>query len=118
MSIQAGQHKVVLKHVVTTVFHLEPNNEIWRALINDVWIEEWLDIYQLIRLSPDEIATLEYKPKDTSIKLAPLPRALAALITNFQLMYDENIQKDKDYGNKILSITADEFDVFQNSLQV
>jgi hypothetical protein len=53
---------------------------------------------------------------DASIKLAPLPKGLAALITNFQLMYDENIQKNKDYGIKILSITPDEFDVFQVSL--
>ena len=50
MSIPVKKHKVVLEHVITTVFHLEPNNEIWRALVNDVWIEEWLDIYRLLRL--------------------------------------------------------------------
>ena len=91
------------------LFWLEPNNEIWRALINDIRIEEWLDIYRLLRLSPDEIATLEYKPTDSSIKLATLTRGLAVLITNFQLMYNKNKDKDKDYTSKIMLFTPDEF---------
>ena len=71
MLIPVKNHKAVLEHVVTTVFHLEPNNEIWRALVNDVQIEDQLDIYRLLRLSPKEIATLEYKPKDSKIKCTP-----------------------------------------------
>ena len=31
-------------------------------------------------------------------------------------MYDENKKKDKDYASKIMSIMADEFNVYQDSL--
>ena len=50
------------------------------------------------------------------MKLAPLPRGLAVLITNFQLMYNENKDKDKDYAGKIMLIMPDEFDAYQDSL--
>ena len=38
--------KAALEHLVTMVFQLEPKNEIWKALVNDVRKEEQLDIYR------------------------------------------------------------------------
>ena len=111
--------KAALEHVVTMVFQLEPKNEIWKALVNDVRKEEQLDIYRLLRLDPDEIATLEYRLKDSSTTLVPLDKGLAVLITNFQEMYWEHKDADKDYeDDQILLIMADKFDTYQNLLHM
>ena len=40
--------KVALEHAITTVFCLEPKNEICKALVNDVRSEEHLDIYRFL----------------------------------------------------------------------
>ena len=55
--------------------------------------------------------------KDSGTKLVPLTKGLTVLITNFQEMYWELKNASKDYDNElILSIMADEFDEYQNSL--
>ena len=85
--------------------------------MNDIRSEERLDIYRFLSLDPDEAATLEYKMKDFSTKLVPLTKGLTVLITNFQEMYWELKDASKDHNdNLILSIMADKFDEFQNSL--
>ena len=87
--------------------------------MNNVRSEEHLDIYRFIQLDPDEIATLEYKTKDSTTKLVPLTKGLAMLITNFQEMYWEIRNTSMDYNDElILSITADEFDEYQNSVHM
>ena len=100
------EHKAVLEHVVTTVFCLEPKNEIWKAHVNDVMSKEHLDIYRFLQLDPDEVAKLEHKTKDSTTKLFPLTKGLTMLITNFQEMYWELKNASMDYDDKlILSIT-------------
>ena len=75
-------------------------------------------IFTGLRLDPDEIATLEYKLKDSSTTLVPLNKGFAVLITNFQEMYWEHKDADKDYDDdQILLIMADKFNTYQNSLQ-
>ena len=55
--------------------------------------------------------------KDSVTKLVPLTKGLAILITNFQEMYWEHKDADMDYDDdQILSITADKFNTYQNSL--
>ena len=93
--------KAALEHVITTVFHIEPKNEIWKALVNDVRSEEHLDIYRFLQLDPDEVAILEYKMKDSTTKLVPLTKGLAILITNFQEMYWELKNASMDYDNDL-----------------
>ena len=62
---------------------------------------------------------MEYKTKDSTTKLVPLTKGLAVLITNFQEIYWELKNASTDYNNElILSITADKFDEYQNSLHM
>ena len=58
--------------------------------------------------------------KDSTTQLVPLTRGLNVLITNFQEMYWElKNTSNPDYDDKlILSIKADEFNKYQNSLHV
>ena len=54
---------------------------------------------------------------DSSIKLVPLTKGLAVLITNFREMYWEHKDANKDYDNdQILLIMAEDFVKYQNSL--
>ena len=103
-----------LEYVVTIVFHLKPKNEVWIALVNAVKDEEQLDIYRLIRMDPDHISLLEYKPDSNSMKCIPLGKGLATLmITSFQDLYLENKDQGDPIDEKFMEITADEFNVFQ-----
>ena len=69
--------KDTFKHVVTTVFGLPTNNDIWKAFVYDMGSEDLLNIYRhTVAMAPNDVAELDFKPNDRAKSAVPLPKGL------------------------------------------
>ena len=58
------KRKAAFKYVVTTVFGLPADNDIWKAFVFDMGSEDLLNIYRLTGMAPINVAELDVKPKE------------------------------------------------------
>jgi hypothetical protein len=78
------RHKEVLEHVITNISHYEKPSPLMEALVNNAGAEALLDLYRLIKISPEDVDSLEVI---TSEGRVPLAGGYKAFIRNFQGMY-------------------------------
>ena len=99
--------------MVTTVFGLCTDNDMWKAFVYDMGSEDLLDIYRLTGMAPINVAELDFKPNKWAKTTVPLSRGLRSYITIFQAMYHECQKKSDLTPEKILTLTFDKFDKFR-----
>ena len=64
--------KAAFKHVVTTVFGLPMDSNIWKAFVFDMGSEDLLNIYRLTGMAPIDVAELDFKPNNWANGTVPL----------------------------------------------
>ena len=68
--------KDAFKHVVTTVFGLPADNNIWKAFVYDMGSEDLLDIYRLTGMAPIDVAEMDFKPNEWAKGTVSLTKGL------------------------------------------
>jgi hypothetical protein len=94
-------------------FNLVDDCPLWLAMLNDATDESQVNLYnQWLWLTPDDILTLQYRPKPSKQKLVPLSRGYHTHVTRFKAMYSE-LQCTPGWTDlDIFKITYDEYMAF------
>jgi hypothetical protein len=113
--LPSAKAKEAVRYVIGTVLDFNPVDDcpLWLAMLNDATDESQVNLYnQWLWLTPDDILTLQYRPKPSKQKLVPLSRGYHTHVTRFKAMYSE-LQCTPGWTDlDIFKITYDEYMAF------
>jgi hypothetical protein len=113
--LPSAKAKEAMRYVIGTVLDFNPVDDcpLWLAMLNDVTDESRVNIYnQWLWLTPDDILTLQYRPKLSKQKLVPLSWGYHTHVTRFKAMYSELQLTPGWMDLDIFKITYDEYMAF------